>query len=147
MWKFFGIFLVVILAVTVGYLAHAVQTEAVGIRLFAGSQLTASYPDLIAIILTAFGVIMAIASIALGTAAIIGWHSIEAKAMRTAADVIKGDLGDADGRLHKLLKEAISNTNSPLHKTLKIEAQKLMYSGVLNFENGAQYSEEENEPS
>ena len=134
MWKFFGILLVLLLAAAVGYLAHAVQTEAIGIRLFAGSQLSASYPDLIAIILTAFGVIMAIASIGLAAAAVIGWNSIEAKAMRTAADIIRGDLNDDTGKLHALIKGAISDESSPFHRTLKSEAQRMMYSGIMNFD-------------
>jgi hypothetical protein len=147
MWKFFGIFLVVILAASVGYLAHTIQTEALGIRLVADSQLTASYPDPIAIILTAFGVIMAIASIGLATAAVIGWNSIEGKAMRTASGIIGSDLDDPQGRLHKLIKEAISDNSSPFHRTLQKELQIIMYSGVLNFESASQINEEDNEPN
>lgn len=146
MWKTIGIVLVVLLAFAVGYLAHTIQFESTEIRLFAGSQLQISYPDLIAIILTAFGVIIAIASIGLAAAAVIGWNSIEGKAMRTASTVIRSDLNDVNGKLHKLIKDAISDRNSPFHMTLQNEMQKMIFSGVLSFDSpsAAEESDDEN---
>ena len=131
MWRFWGILFVLVLAALVGYMSHAIQTEAMSIRLLADSKLSVTYPDLIAIILTAFAVIMAIGSIALATAAIIGWNTIESKAMKMAAAIINEDLtNEESGKLQKVIKSAITDSSSPLHKTLKTEAQKLMYSGV-----------------
>jgi uncharacterized membrane protein len=147
MWNVLGAILVVTLALAVGYLGHAIQIEATEIRLFAGSQLQISYPDLITIILTAFGVIIAVASIGLAGAAVIGWNSIEGKAMRTAAGVIKSDLNDNNGKLHKLIKEAISDRKSPFHQTLQAEMQKMIFSGVLSFDSPSQNEESDDEHS
>jgi len=131
MWKNIGILCVLILCALIGYLLHAIQTESLNITLYADSQLDVSYADMIAIILTVFGVIFAIVSIALATAAVVGWNSIEAKAMRTASGVIRGDLVDSNGKLHRIIKAAIADTSSPLHQTLKQEAQNLMYQGIV----------------
>ncbi|KKB10153.1 hypothetical protein [Devosia chinhatensis] len=130
---------IAILSMTIGYLAHVIQTESLDIKLLSGNQWQISYPDLITIILTAFGVIIAVASIGLATAAVIGWNSIEGKAMRTASEVLSKDIDDADGKLQMLVKAAIADTSSPFHRTLKDEIQKLMekemYRGIGSFES------------
>ena len=130
MWKVSGFLLVVLLSVVIGYILNPLLTEGFQINLIPDSKLTVTYPDMIAIILTSFGVIIAIASIGLAAAAIIGWNSIEGKAMNVAQRVTRDDLDSGDGRLHKTIKEAISDPSSPLHDTLKIEAKRLMFQGV-----------------
>lgn len=138
MFKIAAWAVVIMLAISVGYLGHTVQSESMEIKLLSGSQVQITYPDLITIILTAFGVIIAVASIGLATAAVIGWNSIEGKAMRTATEVLKTDIDNPDGKLQKLIKEAIADNKSPFHQTLKAEISKMMenemYRGVSGFD-------------
>ena len=131
MWKHVGIILVVILAIAVGYFVHAVQAGTMGYSLVTSIHPDIKYSDLISVILTAFAVIIALAGIVLAIAAIVGWNSIEGKAMRIAEKSIKDDLDANDGKLHKTIKDAIRDPSSPLHKTLKTEAQNLGYKGIM----------------
>lgn len=93
-----------------------------------------SYADVVTITLTVFGIFLALASIVLAVAAIVGWNSIEGKAMSVAESVTRARLDDESSSLHRIIKEAISDGDSPLHNTLKAEAQKAIYAGVQGME-------------
>ncbi|MGN6103090.1 MAG: hypothetical protein ACTHOR_18275 [Devosia sp.] len=83
MWRLAAIGLMVVVALLVGYLISDVQIG--GMHIIKTPALSdVSYSDFVTIILTVFGVIVAIASIALAAAGVIGWNSIEGKAIGTA---------------------------------------------------------------
>ena len=54
--------------------------------------------------------------------------------MGIAENVTRLKLDDGESSLHRIIKEAISDVRSPLHKTLKDEAQKAMFAGVQGME-------------
>jgi hypothetical protein len=132
--KIIGVIAFAVVMILLGYLLHTAQVG--GLRVLQlGEPVNVSYSDLVAILLTAFAVIIAVAGIALAVAGVVGWNSIEGKAMRTAENVTRANLDDEKSRLHKIIKDAVRDPASPLHRTLKKEAQRVMFEGVMDVDN------------
>lgn len=134
MWRGVGIGLVVGVAGVAGYLLHIAHTGGIAVHRI-GPPVELSYADFVAILLTGFGIIIAVAGVALAAAGIVGWNSIESKAMSIAERITKSNIEDEDGKLHALIKDAVANPNSPLHNTLKAEIQRFMFEGIMNVES------------
>jgi hypothetical protein len=132
--KVLGAVFALIGAALVGYIFSSVQLGVVTVGKVP-SAIDVSYVDMVTISLTVFGIILALASIGLAVAGVVGWNSIEGKAMKVAEEVTSLNLNDTESSLHRLLKAAISDVDSPLHKTLKDEAQKAMFAGVQGMDN------------
>lgn len=131
MWKGIGIGLVIGMAGTLGYLLHIAHSG--GIIVQNNHNATElSYADFVAILLTAYGIIIAVAGVALAVAGIVGWNSIEAKAMAMAEKITKDNIEEEEGKLHSLIRDAVSNADSPLHNTLKAEIQRFMFEGIMD---------------
>ncbi len=131
MWKGIGIGLVIGMAGTMGYLLHIAHSGGILVQ-SSGKATELSYADFVAILLTAYGIIIAVAGVALAVAGIVGWNSIEAKAMAIAEKITKENIEEEGGKLHGILREAVSNVDSPLHNTLKAEIQRFMFEGIMD---------------